>query len=122
MGENNNELMFYNKISVKNLSQETDIYVGEIAYQMCYTSLIKIVRSFLGNVSKYFSNPNLILKIPYISPLDDSLCHFCIYWSLRRRSTVNFNQFVLKKTCSFQMLECSQISKMFLIQYNQGLL
>ena len=38
MGKYNNKLIFYNKIFVKNESQETDIYVAETAYQMRYTS------------------------------------------------------------------------------------
>jgi hypothetical protein len=40
MGKYNNKLIFCTKIFVKNESYETDIYVGEIAYQMRYTSLV----------------------------------------------------------------------------------
>ena len=40
LGKYNNKLIFCSKISVKNESQETDIYVGEIAYQMRYISLV----------------------------------------------------------------------------------
>jgi hypothetical protein len=38
LGKYNNKLIFCSKIFVKNESQETDIYVGETAYQMRYTS------------------------------------------------------------------------------------
>jgi hypothetical protein len=48
LGKYNNKLIFYNKISVKNESQETDIYVGEIAYQMRNTSLG--IASFLSEI------------------------------------------------------------------------
>jgi hypothetical protein len=54
----NNKLTFYNKISVKNESQETDLYVGEIAYQMRYTSLPHTGSEFI-DVIKYVS----VLKI-----------------------------------------------------------
>jgi hypothetical protein len=47
LGKYINKLIFYSKISVKNESQETDIYVIEIAYQMPYTSFN------VGNHFKY---------------------------------------------------------------------
>jgi hypothetical protein len=54
-------------------------------------NLIKFVRNFLGKISEYFSNPDLLLKILYVSALIDSrisLCHLCIYWTLQHHSTV----------------------------------
>ena len=57
---------------------------------ICGSKFNKYCSKFLGNRLRYFSGPNSVLKILYIWPLDDSLmslCHFCIYWSLRRCST-----------------------------------
>ena len=73
-------------------------------------NLMNVVLNFWGNRLRYFSDPNSVLIIYYVRPLDDSLisfCHFCIYWSLRRCSTDVFNHLLFIKKCiwSFHMLE-----------------